>query len=124
MSPAVTRPLVCSCGHPWQVVPLLASHGARVIRPYLRGFGLTRFLSDDTMRSGQQAALGSDVLALLDALGLEGAIVAGWMSHPSKAYRVLFNWQHVLLCHPGCSRLFSVKIQTFVVKACCAWSVF
>ena len=71
---------------------MLASHGARVIRPYLRGFGPTRFRSGDTLRSGQQAALGSDLLALLDILGLEGAIVAGWISQPSKTFRMLIKW--------------------------------
>ena len=81
---------------PWQVVPLLASHGARVVRPYLRGFGPTRFQSGDTLRSGQQAALGSDLLALLNVLGLEGAIVAGWISQPSKSFRMLSNWHQAL----------------------------
>lgn len=60
-----------------EVVPRLASAGARVIVPYLRGFGSTRFLSKDTMRSGQQAALGHDVVDLLDALDIQRAILAG-----------------------------------------------
>jgi pimeloyl-ACP methyl ester carboxylesterase len=60
-----------------EVVPCLAQAGARVIVPYLRGFGPTRFLSKDTMRSGQQAALGHDVIDLLDALGIQRAILAG-----------------------------------------------
>ncbi|HZJ56211.1 MAG TPA: alpha/beta hydrolase [Myxococcaceae bacterium] len=50
----------------------------RVLVPYLRGFGPTRFLSADTMRSGQQGALGADLLAFLDALGIDRAIVAGY----------------------------------------------
>ena len=50
-----------------EVVPQLAAHGCRVIVPYLRGFGPTRFLSRNTPRSGEQAALGADLLALLDA---------------------------------------------------------
>ena len=78
------------------MVPLLASHGARVVRPYLRGFGPTRFQSGDTLRSGQQAALGSDLLALLNVLGLEDAIVAGWISQPSKSFRMLLNWHQAL----------------------------
>ena len=61
-----------------EVVPLLTARGARVIRPYLRGYGPTRFLSADTQRSGQQAALGSDVIALLDALHVKAAILAGY----------------------------------------------
>src|SRR5207344_2839315 len=60
------------------VAPLLAAEGYRVIVPYLRGFGTTRFLSDATFRNGEQAALGLDVIALLDALGIERAILAGF----------------------------------------------
>ena len=48
--------------------PILADAGARVIAPWLRGYGPTRFLSPDTPRSGEQAALGRDMLALMDAL--------------------------------------------------------
>ena len=61
-----------------EVAPGLAEAGARVIVPYLRGFGPTRFLDADTMRSGQQAALGRDVVSLLDALSIERAILAGF----------------------------------------------
>src|SRR5438105_10094388 len=50
------------------VAPLLASRGYRVIVPYLRGYGATRFLSNDTVRNGQPAAMASDTIALLDAL--------------------------------------------------------
>ena len=60
------------------VVPLLAQAGYRVIVPYLRGYGSTRFLSDATLRNGQQAALAVDVIALMDALGIEKATVAGY----------------------------------------------
>lgn len=60
------------------VVPLLVAQGARVIVPYLRGFGPTRFLRSDTPRSGQQGALGSDLLGLLDALGIAKAILVGY----------------------------------------------
>ncbi len=59
------------------VAPLLASAGYRVIVPYLRGYGTTRFLSSDTLRNGQQAALAADVIALMDALAIDRAIVAG-----------------------------------------------
>jgi pimeloyl-ACP methyl ester carboxylesterase len=59
------------------VTPLLAAAGYRVIVPYLRGYGTTRFLSAATFRNGQQSALGVDVVALMDALGLERAIIAG-----------------------------------------------
>ena len=60
------------------VAPLLASAGYRVIVPYLRGYGTTRFLSGDSFRNGQPAALAVDVIALMDALKIEKAIIAGF----------------------------------------------
>ena len=60
------------------VAPLLASAGYRVIVPYLRGYGTTRFLSSDTPRNGQQAALAADTIALMDALAIEKATIAGF----------------------------------------------
>lgn len=60
------------------VVPLLTAAGYRVIVPYLRGYGTTRFRVETTMRNGQQAALGMDVIALMDALRIQRAIVAGY----------------------------------------------
>ncbi|MFZ1109199.1 MAG: alpha/beta hydrolase [Rhodomicrobium sp.] len=56
---------------------LLASAGYRAIVPYLRGYGTTRFLSDDTARNGQQSAVAVDIVALMDALKIEKATVAG-----------------------------------------------
>ncbi|MBV8952822.1 MAG: alpha/beta hydrolase [Solirubrobacterales bacterium] len=61
-----------------EVTPRLAVAGYRVIVPYLRGHGTTRFLSEATVRNGEQAALALDTLALMDALGIERAIVAGF----------------------------------------------
>jgi pimeloyl-ACP methyl ester carboxylesterase len=60
------------------VAPLLASAGYRVIVPYLRGYGTTRFLSSDTFRNGQPSALASDIIALMDALKIERPILAGF----------------------------------------------
>jgi pimeloyl-ACP methyl ester carboxylesterase len=60
------------------VIPLLADAGLRVIVPYLRGHGPTRFLDPSTPRSGQQAAIGADVIDLMDALDLPRAILAGY----------------------------------------------
>ena len=60
------------------VVPLLAKAHCRAIVPYLRGFGATRFLSADTPRSGQQAALGNDLRELMDALAIPRALLAGY----------------------------------------------
>jgi pimeloyl-ACP methyl ester carboxylesterase len=60
------------------VAPLLASAGYRVIVPYLRGYGTTRFLSSETVRNGQPSAFAVDIIALLDALKIEKATVAGY----------------------------------------------
>lgn len=61
-----------------QVAPLLIAKGYRVIIPYLRGFGTTRFLSDTTFRNGQQSVIAIDMIALMDALKIKNAIVAGF----------------------------------------------
>jgi pimeloyl-ACP methyl ester carboxylesterase len=61
-----------------EVVPPLVVAGCRVVVPYLRGFGPTRFLSAHTPRSGQQAALGNDLRELMDALAIERAVLAGY----------------------------------------------
>jgi pimeloyl-ACP methyl ester carboxylesterase len=82
--PADGTPVLLMHGFPYDVraydavVPLLVAAGYRVIVPYLRGYGPTRFLKADTPRSGQQAALGKDLLDLLDALGIERAALAGY----------------------------------------------
>jgi len=60
------------------VAPLLAGAGYRVIIPYLRGYGTTTFLSKDTPRNGQQAALAADMIDLLDALKIDKAVIAGY----------------------------------------------
>jgi pimeloyl-ACP methyl ester carboxylesterase len=82
--PADGSPVLLMHGFPYDVrtfdvvTPLLTAEGCRVIAPYLRGYGPTRFLSADTLRSGQQAVLGHDVLALLDALAIPSAVLAGY----------------------------------------------
>jgi pimeloyl-ACP methyl ester carboxylesterase len=60
------------------VAPMLASAGYRVIVPYLRGYGTTRFLSNETFRNGEQAAVAVDIIALMDALKIEKATLAGF----------------------------------------------
>jgi pimeloyl-ACP methyl ester carboxylesterase len=60
------------------VAPLLASAGYRVIVPYLRGYGATRFLSSDTLRNGQQSVVAADIIALMDALKIEQATIGGF----------------------------------------------
>lgn len=82
--PADGPPVFLMHGFPYdihayaEVAPILADAGCRVIVPSLRGFGPTRFLRDDTPRSGEQAALGADLLALMDALAIERAVLAGY----------------------------------------------
>ncbi|KJS63298.1 alpha/beta fold hydrolase [Streptomyces rubellomurinus] len=61
-----------------EVARLLAEAGREVLTPYLRGYGPTRFLADDSPRSGQQAALAQDLVEFMDALGIERAVVAGY----------------------------------------------
>ena len=61
-----------------EATPLLAAAGYRVLVPYLRGYGATRFLSDTTLRNGQQSALASDTVAFMDALGIGKAVLAGF----------------------------------------------
>ena len=60
------------------VAPLLTAQGYRVIIPYLRGYGTTHFLSEETFRNGEQVVLALDVIALMDALEIESPILAGF----------------------------------------------
>ena len=82
--PANGAPVILLHGWPYDiysfvdVTPLLAGAGYRVIVPYLRGYGTTRFLSSDTVRTGQPSALAADLIALMDALKVEKATLAGF----------------------------------------------
>jgi pimeloyl-ACP methyl ester carboxylesterase len=82
--PAEGPPVLLLHGWPYdihsfaEVSPVLASAGYRVIVPFVRGYGTTRFRSDDTPRNGQQAVLATDVIALMDALGIDRAVLAGF----------------------------------------------
>jgi pimeloyl-ACP methyl ester carboxylesterase len=60
------------------VASILAAQGCRVVVPYLRGYGPTRFRKEATPRSGEQAAMGADMMALMDALGIQRAVFAGY----------------------------------------------
>ena len=82
--PADGPPVVLLHGWPYDiysyvdVAPVLASAGYRVIVPYLRGYGTTRFLSGDTTRNGQQSVVAVDIIALMDALKIQKAVIAGF----------------------------------------------
>jgi pimeloyl-ACP methyl ester carboxylesterase len=82
--PASGAPVILLHGFPYdprcfdQVAPPLAADGRRVLVPYLRGYGPTRFLSPDTPRSGEQAALGNDLLQFMDALAIRRATLMGY----------------------------------------------
>ena len=82
--PADGAPVILLHGFPYDarafdaVAPPLAADGCRVLVPYLRGYGPTRFLSAATPRSGEQAALGHDLLQFMDALGIARAALAGY----------------------------------------------
>jgi pimeloyl-ACP methyl ester carboxylesterase len=82
--PADGPPVILLHGWPYDiysyvdVAPLLASAGYRVIIPYLRGYGTTRFLSSETFRNGQQSVVALDIIALMDALKIEKAIIGGF----------------------------------------------
>jgi pimeloyl-ACP methyl ester carboxylesterase len=94
-------------------VPALAADGCRVLAPWLRGYGRTRFLDAGTPRSGQQAALGADLLAFMDALGIGRAILGGYdwggraacivaALHPGRVQGLLsitgYNIQNIARC--------------------------
>ncbi len=82
--PAAGPPVILLHGWPYDihafvdVAPLLASAGYRVIVPYVRGYGTTRFLSSETVRNGQPSAIAVDTIALMDALKIERATLAGF----------------------------------------------
>ena len=84
VGPPNGQPVVLLHGWPYDIhsyaeaAPALGAAGYRVVVPHLRGYGTTRFLSDDTVRNGQQAALAVDVINLMDALVIDSAIVAGF----------------------------------------------
>ncbi|GAA3945327.1 alpha/beta fold hydrolase [Chitinophaga oryziterrae] len=84
VGPANGEPVILLHGWPYdihsytQVATVLSGKGYRVIVPYLRGYGTTRFLSAQTMRNGQQAALAADIIAFMDALKIDNAIIGGF----------------------------------------------
>ncbi len=85
-----------------EVATPLAADGRRVLVPYLRGYGPTRFLSPDTPRSGQQAALGHDLLQFMDALGIGSAALAGYDWGGRAACIVAALWPERARCLVSC----------------------
>jgi pimeloyl-ACP methyl ester carboxylesterase len=98
VGPASGRPVVLLHGWPYDiqsyadVAPLLVAKGYRVLVPYLRGYGSTRFLSPSTLRNGQQAAVAEDLTAFMDALKIENAIFGGfdWGARTADIIAVLW----------------------------------
>ncbi|HZJ53327.1 MAG TPA: alpha/beta hydrolase [Myxococcaceae bacterium] len=98
LGPAAGYPVILLHGWPYdihsyeRVAPSLASAGYRAIVPYLRGYGTTRFLSPDTVRNAQQSVVALDVIALLDALKIQKAIIAGFDWGSRTAATVAALW--------------------------------
>ncbi len=96
--PSDGQPVLLLHGWPYDIhsyadaSAVLAAKGFRVIVPFLRGFGTTRFLSPDAMRNGQQAALAHDAIALLDALDIHSAILGGFDWGGRTANNVAALW--------------------------------
>jgi pimeloyl-ACP methyl ester carboxylesterase len=111
VGPPDGAPVILLHGFPYDVhaydavSPRLAAAGRRCIVPYLRGYGPTRFRASDTPRSGQQAALGADLLALMDALDIPNAVLAGFDWGGRAAAIVAALWPErargLVSCEPG-----------------------
>jgi pimeloyl-ACP methyl ester carboxylesterase len=100
VGPSDGQPVVLLHGWPYdvhsyaEVAPALGTAGYRVVVPYLRGYGTTRFGSEGTVRNGQQSALAVDVVALMDALGIESALIGGFDWGARSANVVAALWPH------------------------------
>ena len=107
--PADGPPVILLHGFPYdihaydQVAPALAADGCRVLVPWLRGYGATRFLSDATPRSGEQAALGHDLLQFMQALGIGRAALAGYDWGGRAACVVAALWPERVRCLLSCT---------------------
>lgn len=107
--PADGSPVILLHGFPYdihafdEVFPPLVADGCRVLVPYLRGYGPTRFLSPETPRSGEQAALGHDLLQFMDALGIARAALAGYDWGGRAACIVAALWPDRVRCLVSCT---------------------
>jgi pimeloyl-ACP methyl ester carboxylesterase len=102
-------PMILLHGFPYdartfdEVAPALATEGCRVLVPYLRGYGATRFLSAATPRSGEQAALGHDLLQFMRAVGISRAALAGYDWGGRAACVVAALWPERVRCLVSCT---------------------
>jgi pimeloyl-ACP methyl ester carboxylesterase len=100
VGPADGTPVICHHGYPTDpysfagVAPLLVAEGYRVIAPFTRGYGATRFLSRHTFRNAQQSAVALDTIALMDALGIDTAILAGFDWGARSVDIIAALWPH------------------------------
>ena len=129
--PADGRPVVLLHGWPYDIhcfadaIALLAPAGYRVIVPYLRGYGPTRFLSSGTVRNGEQAAFAVDTIALMDALRIDRAIVAGfdWGGRAANIMAALWPERCIGLVSVSGYQVFNLKAtqRPLPPKAELAW---
>ncbi|MEO0401107.1 MAG: alpha/beta hydrolase [Pseudomonadota bacterium] len=109
------RPVILLHGFPYDahaydaVSATLATQGYRCFVPYLRGYGPTRFLSDQTMRSGQQAALGADLVAFMDGLSIESAVLGGYDWGGRAACIVAALWPQRVLGLVSCGQGYNIQ---------------
>src|SRR5262245_53604592 len=107
--PSDGPPVILMHGFPYdvhaydEVAPPLAADGCRVLIPWLRGYGPTRFLSDKTPRSGEQAALGNDLRQFMDALAIKRAAIAGYDWGGRAACVVAALWPERVRCLVSCT---------------------
>jgi pimeloyl-ACP methyl ester carboxylesterase len=118
--PASAPPVILMHGFPYdvhtydEVAPTLAADGCRVLVPYLRGYGPTRFLSASTPRSGEQAALGHDLSQFMDALGIARAALAGYDWGGRAACIMAALWPERVRCLVSCN---GYNIQNIAASA-------
>jgi pimeloyl-ACP methyl ester carboxylesterase len=128
--PANGRPVILMHGFPYdihsyvEVAPLLAAQGYRVIVPYFRGYGTTTFLSSSTPRNVDQAAFALDIIALMDALKIEKAILAGydWGSRTADIIAVLWPQRVEALVSTAGYLITNLAANKLVLEPKAAWS--
>ena len=120
MGPPDGAPVILLHGFPYdartfdEVAPALAADGCRVLVPYLRGYGPTRFLLSTTPRSGEQAALGHDLLQFMRATGISRAALAGYDWGGRAACVVAALWPEWVRCLVSCT---GYNIQNIAASA-------